>query len=100
MVQSAQEMLKAQVEDRLVNSFPNVNIALRIYLSILGSNAEGERSFSRLKLIKNYLRSTMSQSRLALLTLMCVERDILKSIEFESIIKDFAQSKNRKMIIL
>src|ERR1043165_4598129 len=63
------EMIKIQIQDRpkLVTSFPNVNIAFRIYLSIFGTSSEGERSFSKLKLIKNYLRSTMRQSRLSLL---------------------------------
>lgn len=39
-------------------SFPNVVIALRILLTIPITVASGERSFSTLKLIKNYLRSS------------------------------------------
>ena len=34
-------------------------IALRIYLTIGASNAGAERSFSKLKLIKNYLRNSI-----------------------------------------
>ena len=33
----------------LTSSFPNVEIALRIYLCLMITNATGERSFSRLK---------------------------------------------------
>ncbi|XP_065642533.1 uncharacterized protein LOC136074156 [Hydra vulgaris] len=49
---SVSDKIKLQIDDKLVASFPNVNIAFRIYLSILGTNLEGERSFSKLKLIK------------------------------------------------
>src|SRR5258705_3605075 len=48
----------------LSENFPNVYIALRIALTLPVSVASGERSFSKMKLIKNYLRSTMSQERL------------------------------------
>ena len=40
------------------------------------TSATAERSFSCLKRIKNYLRSTMSQERLNNLTLLHIERDL------------------------
>ena len=45
-------------------AFPIVFIALRIYLTMPVTVASGERSFSKLKLIKTYLRSTISQEKL------------------------------------
>ena len=48
------------------STFPNAGIMLRIFLSLMVSNSSGERTFSKLKLIKNELRSTMSQQRLIL----------------------------------
>lgn len=44
--------------------YPNIWISLRILLTIPVTVASGERSFSKLKLIKTYLRSNMSQDRL------------------------------------
>ena len=38
-------------------TFPNIEIALRIYLSLMVSNCSCERSFSKLKRIKNELRN-------------------------------------------
>ena len=49
----------------LGDSAPNIVILLRIFLTRAISVASCERSFSKLKLIKNYLRSAMSQTRLA-----------------------------------
>ena len=47
------EMLQSQIRDKLINSFPNVNVSMRIYLAILRTSCEGERSFSKLKVVKN-----------------------------------------------
>ena len=61
------------------------------------SNATGERSFSKLKLIKNNLRSTMGQNRLVSLSLMSIECDIMRSIDFSDIINEFARRKARRV---
>jgi hypothetical protein len=41
--------------------YPNVSIAYRILLTVPLTVALVKRSFSKIKLLKNYLRSTMSQ---------------------------------------
>nr|CAH7713550.1 unnamed protein product [Callosobruchus chinensis] len=46
----------------LVNDFPNVSVALRILLTLPITVASSERSFSKLKLVKINLRSTMSET--------------------------------------
>ena len=94
------EMIRAQIENRLVTSFPNVHIAFRIYLSIFGTSSEGERSFSKLKLIKTYLRSTMGQTRLSSLALLSIEKDLMREMTFEDVICEFANVKSRKVNIL
>jgi len=47
-------------------------------------------SFSKHKLIKSYLRSTMSQQRLTGLILLSIEKDILNEINYDNLIDDFA----------
>jgi hypothetical protein len=76
--------------------FPNVEIAMRFFLSMMVINASGERSFSKLKSIKNELRNSMTQPQLNNLSLMCIENDILENIDSDDIIHDFATSKFRK----
>ncbi|XP_065662549.1 uncharacterized protein LOC136085188 [Hydra vulgaris] len=97
---SASDKIKLQIDNKLVASFPNVNIAFRIYLSILGTNSEGERSFSKLKLIKNYLRLTMGQARLSSLALLSIENEVMREMTFEDVIVDFANTKSRKVNVI
>ena len=59
------------------------------------SNVTGERSFSKLKLIKSYLRSTMGQDRLHSLALFSIECELVREINFKDIIEQFASAKTR-----
>ena len=61
------------------------------------SMASSERSFSKLKLEKNYLRFTMSQERLNGLATLCIEKRLLDEINIETITDDFA-SRNVRTI--
>ena len=82
--------------DNLESTFPNVEIAARMFLSMMVTNFTGERSFSKLKLIKNELRSYMMQERLNCFSVMSIESDVLESLNCNDIIRDFAESKIRK----
>lgn len=82
----------------LDETFPNVEITLRIYLCMMVTACSGERSFSKLKRIKNELRSTMKQSRLNMLSLMSIEHTVLRQIDFSDIISEFASRKARKYL--
>ena len=57
-------LLNKITEMNLESIFPNISITLRIFFTLPVTVASAERSFSKLKLIKNYLRSTMAQDRL------------------------------------
>ena len=90
------QMYRLLLENNLETAFPNILITLRIYLSLMISNCSGERSFSKLKLIKNQLPSCMTQKRLNSLTLLSIENDLLHNIDISSIINEFALKKSRK----
>lgn len=79
------------------NAFPNLSICLRILLTIPVTTAGSERSFSKLKIIKNYLRSTITQERLSNLTLLSVEHKICENLNLNNLINEFAEIKARKI---
>jgi hypothetical protein len=74
---------------RDVDWYANVSIAYRIIFSVPVIVASTERSFSKLKLLKNYLRSPMTQERLNGLTTLCIEKKLLDQIDNNSIIDIF-----------
>lgn len=55
-----------------------------------------ERSFSKLKLIKNYLRTSMNQDRLCDLAMISIENEVCDSLDIKKVINDFAEIKVRK----
>lgn len=59
--------------------------------------ASAERSFSKLKLIKSYLRSIMSQERLNGLAILSIEKELLEETDYKQIINNFASQKARKI---
>ncbi|XP_069460610.1 zinc finger MYM-type protein 1-like [Ambystoma mexicanum] len=81
----------------LKNIFPNVWISLKILLTLPVTVASGERSFSKLKLIKTYLRSTMANERLTSLAILSIENDIGQSLDLSDAVLQFARAKSRKV---
>src|SRR6218665_409695 len=82
---------------RVQESFPNVEIAFRMYLVLMISNYSAERSFSKMKLIKNRLRTSMCNDRLSHVALMSIEVGILREINFKDLVTEFAKKKLRKV---
>lgn len=68
--------------------YPNIEIALQIFLTIPVTVTSCERSFSKLKLVKNYLRSTVGQERLTSLSIVSIEYYVAISLNYDSIIDD------------
>ena len=89
-------MYRLLMDNNLESCFPNVEIALRIYLCLMISNCTGERSFSKLKRIKNVQRNTIGQKRLNKLSLMSIENELLRDIDMTKMIHQFACLKCRR----
>lgn len=79
-------------------SFPNVYIAYRILLSIPVTVGATGISFSKLKLLKSYLRLTMLQDRLNGLAILSIESEMLELLDYKTLINNFAAKKARRLI--
>ena len=90
-------LLNSIVKAGLEEIFFNVCTALRIFCTLPVTVASAERSFSKRKLIKNHLRSTMTQERLNDLAVVSIESSVSKNIDFTNVIQDFANKKSRRV---
>ncbi|XP_042466060.1 zinc finger MYM-type protein 1-like [Zingiber officinale] len=78
--------------------FPNAHVAYKILLTIPVTVASAERSFSKLKLIKTFLRSTMSQERLNGLAMLSIEKEIIEQLDYTDLINIFAAKTVRRVV--
>lgn len=99
-ITDVKQLLQYITHNNLKEIYPNIYIVIRILLTIPISTASAERSFSKLKLIKNYLRSTMSQERLSAVAILSIEADIASKLDYEHVIKQFSSVKSRKFLFL
>ncbi|XP_065654553.1 uncharacterized protein LOC136081183 [Hydra vulgaris] len=80
-----------------LESYKTLATALHIFITLPVSVASYEQFLSKLKLIKSYLRSTMSQERLLNLALLFIEHKFASEIDFCDILWNFATIKSRKI---
>ena len=94
-INTAIDNLQYFFTQKTTDSLPNFR-ALKINATMPDSIATCEPCFSKLKLIRAYLRSTMGHDRLNGLTMMSIEKDISGDIDFNEIIDQFALKKARR----
>lgn len=90
------ELLTFIHQNELTGFYPNLWVALRIACTLPVTVASAERSFSKLKLIKTYLRSSMSEERLSGLAVISINHQIGSQISYDDVINDFASQKARR----
>jgi hypothetical protein len=91
------QMLDHIYKENVLDIYPNVSIALRHLLTLPVTVASGERSFSTLKRLKKYMRSTMAQDRLSALATISIEHEVQQSLDMDEVISRFAEAKVRKV---
>uniref|UniRef100_A0A452GQH4 DUF4371 domain-containing protein n=1 Tax=Gopherus agassizii TaxID=38772 RepID=A0A452GQH4_9SAUR len=80
---TANNFLTYIYKNSLQEIYPNLCICIRILLTTPVTVAGAERSFSRMKLIKNILRSTMTDDRLSALAVISIENKIARSLDYD-----------------
>ena len=96
------QMLPSSVAESLVacdgNFYPNIRVILKLLCTLPVTTSECERTISHIRTLKNYLRSTMGQTRLNGLALMKIHRNI--SLNLEAAVDTFATLYNTQMVLL
>ena len=75
------ELIQEFQKTELKIPFRQIYLCLKLYLTVPVSTAEGERSFSVFKLLKDSLRTTMLQERLSELAIIKMNNDTEKDLE-------------------
>ena len=68
-----------------------VRRVLQLILIMPATNSTSERSFSALRCVKSYLRSTMRQERLNYLMLLHVHKDRTDALDLKAVVNDFIE---------
>jgi len=70
-------------------TYPNLYKLIQVGLTIPISSATCERSFSSMRRIKNWLRTSMLQQRFTYLSILNIERDITNNLKSEHIFNKY-----------
>jgi hypothetical protein len=79
--------------------FPLVEALVRLLLVNPASSATAERSFSSLRRLKTYLRSTCGQRRLNNLAFCHIHKDIMDSINVNELMKEFVLARDSRAVL-
>ena len=77
--------------------FPNIRELILVGCTSPIGSCEAERSFSALRRVKTYLRSTMTEERLAGLTLMAVHYKHASQLDTVEVVKRFVRAHPRRL---
>ncbi|MDD1617309.1 MAG: hAT family dimerization domain-containing protein, partial [Methylococcaceae bacterium] len=79
--------------------FPIVESLVRLLLVNPASSATAERSFSSLRRLKTYLRSTCGQQRLNSIAICNVHKDVMDTINVNELMRDFVLAKDNRAAV-
>ena len=94
-MKTAVECTKFLISNGLDKTLPHFAKAAKILATIPATSCSAERSFSGLRQLKTYLRSTMGQTRLSNLSLLYLERQTSNKLDVKCIIDIFGQRHGR-----
>ena len=88
-------LLNLSTGQRLI--FNEVISVMKLILVMPATNACSERSFSAMRRLKTYLRSTMGQSRLNHLMILHVHKDLTDGLNLIDVANEFVSSNESRL---
>ncbi|KAM3695736.1 hypothetical protein ACJW31_07G155700 [Castanea mollissima] len=95
-LQGVSELAEKLVSTWKHETYPLVYLLVKLTLTLLVATATVERSFSAMKYIKNELRNRMGDQWMNDCLIVYIEKDIVCSIDNETIMQRFQNMKNRR----
>lgn len=99
------EILSYIFHNDLINCLPEFYKLLYIIVTIPVTSASVERSFSALKRIKSFTRNTISQERLKNVSILSIEKTLVKELSekdnfYDNVTNYFAEQKDRRLPLI
>ena len=83
-------------EPHLIELLPEFVKFLNIFVTIPTTSATPERSFSGLRRLKTYLRSTMRQQRLNSVAILHFHKDMAKDLDMDEALNEFISRNSQR----
>ena len=101
---STKRLLRATSCEDYPEDYPydkaNDSWVAQLIIVMPATNAASERSFSVLRRIKSYLRSTMTQQRLNHLMILNINKEALDEMDLKSIANESVQGNEHRLSVL
>jgi len=81
------------------DDYPNMYKMLQLSLTLPIGSATTERSFSAMRKIRNWLRSTMGDARFSSLSILNIEYDLTAKLSPETIVDIYDGRKKRRLLL-
>lgn len=101
---SISELLEFMHINQIYMGMPEVYKLIKLTATIPATTSSAERSFSALKRINTYCRSTQGQERLSSLALLCIEKKVLAQMKlnptfYDQVIEIFIEKNRREEFV-
>lgn len=80
----------------LFNILDEVSKLIRLLLVLPSSSCTAERSFSALRRLKTYLRSTMTAERLNSVAVLHIHKEITDTVDIQDVIRNFVSANDTR----
>ena len=78
-----------------ISSYPHLAVMFKILASLAVTSASAERVLSRVRIIKNKLRTSMADDWFSALTILASEQDIMQNVSIDEIVTSFSLCSSR-----
>ena len=95
-ITSIQTVIDVMKQGKLTKVFSELHSVIKLYLTVPLSNATAERSFSALRRIKTYLRSTLTQEHLNHFLVLNAHRELLDRIDVNEVCQSVMKVNERR----